>query len=46
MILEPREELRNEVTSVMVKSMGKPFAPDVVIFVPDLPRNRAVNRKT
>jgi acetyl-CoA synthetase len=38
---EPSPELKNEIRSLIVKSIGKPFAPKDIIFVPDLPRNRA-----
>jgi acetyl-CoA synthetase len=34
-------ELENKIRVLIVKHMGKPFVPKGIIFVPDLPRNRA-----
>jgi acetyl-CoA synthetase len=38
---EANEELEEEIIGLIVSFMGKPFAPDKVILVKDLPRNRA-----
>jgi acetyl-CoA synthetase len=38
---EPSPELEEEIRGLIVGSMGKPFAPQDVILVRDLPRNRA-----
>ena len=38
---EPSPELEEEIRGLIVASMGKPFAPEDVILVGDLPRNRA-----
>jgi acetyl-CoA synthetase len=38
---EPSQELEDEIRGLIVGSMGKPFAPEEVILVKDLPRNRA-----
>ena len=38
---EPSQELEEEIRGLIVGSMGKPFAPEEVILVKDLPRNRA-----
>ncbi len=38
---EPNRELEEEIRGLIVGSMGKPFAPEGVILVRDLPRNRA-----
>ena len=38
---EPSPELVEEIRGLIVGSMGKPFAPEDVILVRDLPRNRA-----
>jgi acetyl-CoA synthetase len=34
-------ELENKIRTLILKHMGKPFVPKDIIFVPDLPRNRA-----
>ncbi|AIG97848.1 MULTISPECIES: AMP-binding protein [Archaeoglobus] len=38
---EPSEELEKEIVDKIVKEFGKPFKPDRVVFVPDLPRTRS-----
>jgi acetyl-CoA synthetase len=38
---EPSQELEEEIRGLIVVSMGKPFAPEEVFLVKDLPRNRA-----
>jgi acetyl-CoA synthetase len=39
--LEPSKVLEDEVRGVIVGAMGRPFAPESVVLVGDLPRNRA-----
>lgn len=38
---EASEELRKEIEELIVKELGKPFKPEKIIFVPDLPRTRS-----
>ncbi len=38
---EPSEELKKEIEDKIVKELGKPFKPERVVFVPDLPRTRS-----
>jgi len=38
---EPSPGLEKEIRELIVSSMGKPFAPEEVVLVRDLPRNRA-----
>lgn len=38
---EPGQKLKDEIRDLIIKSMGKPFAPEDIKFVSDLPRNRA-----
>jgi len=37
----PSEELEKEIVDRIVKEFGKPFKPERVVFVPDLPRTRS-----
>ncbi len=37
----PSEELEKEIVEKIIKEFGKPFKPDRVVFVPDLPRTRS-----
>ena len=37
----PDAEVREEILGLIVSALGKPFAPEDIIFVSDLPRNRA-----
>jgi len=37
----PSEELEKEIIDKIVKEFGKPFKPERVVFVPDLPRTRS-----
>jgi acetyl-CoA synthetase len=39
--IESSQALEDEVRSLIVSAMGKPFAPERVVLVGDLPRNRA-----
>jgi len=36
----PSEELEAEIIAEVAKSLGKPLAPERVVFVPDLPKTR------
>lgn len=38
---KPSEELEKEIIDRVVKEFGKPFKPDRIVFVPDLPRTRS-----
>ncbi|HDN73542.1 MAG TPA: AMP-dependent synthetase [Archaeoglobus sp.] len=38
---DPSEELRREIEQRIVKELGKPFRPEKILFVPDLPRTRS-----
>jgi acetyl-CoA synthetase len=38
---QPSGDLKKELNALIVNSMGKPFAPEDIVFVKDLPRNRA-----
>lgn len=38
---KPSPELESELKSLVASSMGKPFTPERIIFVKDLPKNRA-----
>jgi acetyl-CoA synthetase len=37
---EPSDELRQELRSLIAKSLGKPLAPREILFVSDLPKTR------
>jgi len=37
----PSEQLETEIGSLITRALGKPFAPEAIMFVSDLPRNRA-----
>lgn len=37
----PSEELEKEIIGKIVKEFGKPFKPERIVFVPDLPRTRS-----
>lgn len=39
--VEAGEELKNEIVNNLVKSIGKPFKPERIFFVADLPRTRS-----
>jgi acetyl-CoA synthetase len=38
--IQPRENLREELFSLVINSLGKPFAPREILFVHDLPKTR------
>lgn len=38
---QPNPDLRDEIRALIVSAMGKPFAPEKIFLVSDLPRNRA-----
>jgi acetyl-CoA synthetase len=38
---EENDEIRKEIESLIVEQLGKPFKPERIIFVPDLPRTRS-----
>ena len=38
---EASAELEKEIESLIVKELGKPFKPERILFVPDLPRTRS-----
>jgi len=38
---EPSEEIKREIEEKIVKELGKPFKPERIVFVPDLPRTRS-----
>ena len=38
---QPSEELKNEIIDCVANSIGRPFKPSDIVFVSELPRNRA-----
>jgi len=38
---KPNSQLKEEIRSLIVKAMGRAFMPEDIVFVPDLPKNRA-----
>ncbi len=38
---EESDEIRKEIEKIIVDNLGKPFKPDRIVFVPDLPRTRS-----
>lgn len=38
---KPDSQVKEEIRNLIVKAMGKAFTPEDIVFVPDLPRNRA-----